>query len=290
MSFPAPLAPEVVPEQAAVTRSIIRYEDCAQDGRIMPIALPNHMSGIWAARAVTEHARVAVRDGVVPILTRMVLVSEPQPIRVDRLVESRSAFVLAHARGDTGEVARVHMNLWTEVWGVPGRIHDRHPDAPLALAGRVFAEHTFTRLLAPPDQRKVLALPDIGVPPGVHQGSPPAASQGAPDGARWIDDVSEDPTLIVFTLDQTDGNLHVNSLVYVRTFLDAAQRRFSFAGRSLVVKSRAIDISYRKPCFAGDRVRVQLRLFQLGDDIGAAGAVLGTDDKPRCYVRAIFTR
>jgi hypothetical protein len=80
----------------------------------------------------------------------------------------------------------------------------------------------------------------------------------------------------------------VNSLVYLRIFLDAAQRRFHALGKKLNVASRCLDITYRKPCFAGDRVRIDLRAFSLGDAIGAAGSVIGADDKPRCSVRTIF--
>ena len=53
----------------------------------------------------------------------------------------------------------------------------------------------------------------------------------------------------------------------------------------LRLRTKAVDVAYRKPCFAGDTVRAQLRLFQLGDSLGAAGSVVGDDGKPRCYVR-----
>jgi hypothetical protein len=106
----------------------------------------------------------------------------------------------------------------------------------------------------------------------------------------------------VFTLDQTDSNQHVNSLVYIRLFHDAINRRLAAAGQPLLqVRSRAVDIAYRKPCFAGDKVRAQLRLFQHDRGppchgaeqsgrpagvLGAAGVVEGVaDGKPRCYVR-----
>ena len=110
----------------------------------------------------------------------------------------------------------------------------------------------------------------------------------APDGARWLDELSPDGVLTPFTLDQTDGNQHVNSLVYIQVFLDAVQRRLAERGQPLVRASRAIDIAYRKPCFAGDQVRSHLRLFEADGGIGAAGHIAGTDGKPRCYVRVLF--
>jgi hypothetical protein len=56
-----------------------------------------------------------------------------------------------------------------------------------------------------------------------------------------------------------------------------------------VVRSREVDIAYRKPCFAGDRVRTHLRLFDGPDGLGAAGfiAAPGEEAKPRCYVRIL---
>src|SRR5690606_22018232 len=123
-------------------------------------------------------------------------------------------------------------NLWTEVRGVPGLVRSQEPDDERVVAGRVFAEHTFTRLFAPPDQRKVVEIPGLGVPPARYTGEPPATAQEAPHGATWLDEMAVDPTPVVFTLDQTDGNQHVNSLVYMRVFLDAVQRRFAATGRS----------------------------------------------------------
>ena len=289
--FPAPTAPEFPAEQAAVVPSLLRYEDCAQDGRLMPIALPPTMGGLWAT-VIRKHpgAQNAIASGVVPILTRMTMVSHDQPVRIDRPIETRAGFMLAHDR-ENGEVSRLFMNVWCDVHGIAGRIGPRQVEGPLSRAGTLFAEHTFTRLFAPPDQRKVLKLDVEGypsVPPTAYASPPPKTAQDAPDGATWLDELAPDTIDTVFSLDQTDANQHVNSLVYIRTFLDAAQRRIATTGRPMKLRSKAVDIAYRKPCFAGDRITAQLRLFSLGDAIGAAGLMVGADAKPRCYVRVIF--
>ncbi len=289
--FPAPPAPAFPPDQAATTESSLRYEDCAQDGRLIPLALPPAMGGLWRT-VIAKHpgARNAVATGVIPILTRLTLASLEQPIRIDRPIEVRSGFVLAHDT-DGGAVSRLFMNVWCDVHGIAGRIGPRQVEGALSRAGTVFAEHTFTRLFAPPDQRKVVKLEVEGypqVPETAYAAPPPKTAQELPEGATWVDELAPDPVETVFTLDQTDANQHVNSLVYIRTFLDAAQRRLATADRSLKVRSKAVDIAYRKPCFAGDRVTAQLRLFSLGDSLGAAGLMVGTDDKPRCYVRVLF--
>lgn len=291
MFFPAPPAPAFPPDQASTTRSNIRYEDCVQDGRMLPTSLPAQMSGLWQS-VIARHpgSRNSISQGVVPILTRLTLSSESQPIRIDRPVEARAGFQLAHDL-ENGDVGRLFMNVWVDVWGMAGRVGPRQVDGEEARAGSVFAEHTFTRLFAPPDQRKVTRLAFEGypeVPPDRHAALPPKLAQEAPDGATWIDELAPDVVEVAFTLDQTDANQHVNSLVYIRTFLDATQRRLATGNHPLELRSHAVDIAYRKPCFAGDRVRAHLRLFRLGDSWGAAGSIIGTDDKPRCYVRVML--
>jgi hypothetical protein len=181
------------------------------------------------------------------------------------------------------------MNVWAEVRGSA----PRSTETGLVLAGQLFAEHTFTRPFAPVDKRRVIRLEGGGYPeiPEARYSAPASTTAGdAPDGARWIDELAPDAADVVFTLDQTDSNKHVNSLVYVRLFLEATQRRLAGAGKPLAIRSTAVDIAYRKPCFAGDRVRAHVRLFDYYGTLGAAGfvAMPGEEAKPRCYVRVLF--
>jgi hypothetical protein len=294
VSFPSPPIPAFPPEQAHTGSVLLRYEDVAQDGRLIPVALPPAMTGLWH-HVVRRHPaqRGSVAKGIIPILTRLTLTALDAPIRVDQPVETRAGFLLAHDRDAAGET-RVFFNAWAEIHGAAGRIGalPAGPPGPLVLAGHMFAEHTFTRPFAPPGQRRVSRLEIEGYPelPEPRYAAPPPASAGeAPDGARWLGELLPDPCEAPFTLDQTDGNQHVNSLVYIRVFLDAVQRRLAAEGRPLTVLSRAVDIAYRKPCFAGERVRAHLRLFELGGAIGAAGflAAPGEEARPRCYLRVL---
>ena len=285
--FPAPAVPDFPQGQSATTSGYFRYEDCTQDGRLIPLAIPAALGGLW--REVLVHhpgARNALAQGVIPILTRLTLTSFDNPIRVDRPFSSTAGFCLAHDKqGD--DVSRIYMNVWAETKGAAGKLSRHVTPGELATAGTIFAEHTFTRLMAPPDQRKVTRLAVEGYPevPEIRYAAPaPQTAQEPPDGAAWTSDLEPDPQDYVFTLDQTDSNQHVNSLVYIRLFLEAVNRRLAKEKQPLRVRSRAVDIAYRKPCFAGDRVRAHVRLFQGG----AAGHVVGDDGKPRCYVRAIL--
>jgi hypothetical protein len=298
--FPAPPWPEFPQGQSSTTTGGFRYEDVTQDGRLIPLAVPPVLSGLWRAVLVNHPgAKNALAQGVIPILTRMTITTTDQPVRIDRPYESRAGFQLAHDK-QAGEVSKLYMNVWADVRGTAGKLGRNSAAGELATAGSIFAEHTFTRLLAPPDQRKVTRLGVEGYPevPEVHYPAPaPTTAQEPPDGARWISELAPDTTDYVFTLDQTDSNQHVNSLVYIRLFLEAVNRRLAAEGKPLKVKSRAVDIAYRKPCFAGDRVRAHTRLFGPGTRSesgplhlggGAAGHVVGDDGKPRCFVRAIF--
>jgi len=285
--FPAPPMPALPADQGATTEGFLRYEDVTQDGHLMPIAVPPAMGGLWRG-ILTRHpgAKNAAGKGIIPILTRLTIESLDQHVRVDRPVEARSGFELSRM----ADGSRLFMNVWCELFGTAGRIVPRTPAGPLTLAGRLFAEHVFTRPFAPPDQRRITELDVEGypsIPESIYDMPAPATASEAPEGARWLDEQAPDSAETVFTLDQTDSNQHVNSLVYIRLFLEAAQRRFASAGHALKIRSKAVDIAYRKPCFAGDRVRAHLRLFERAGAIGAAGMLADPDGKPRCFVRVI---
>ena len=280
--------PAFAPGQSATTPAFLRFEDVAQDGRIMPIALPSALGGLWREVLVDHRgARNALKQGILPILTRLTLVAHAQPIRVDRQIESHAGFELARA----SDGARLYMNVWAEIRGTSGKLSRQGGTASDAVvAGALFAEHTYTRLLGPPDQRAVTRFDVDGLPPvpeAVYAAPAPASAQDLPDGARWLDEVALDPVDHCFTLDHTDSTQHVNSLTYIRIFLDAVNRRLAATGKPAKLRSRAVDIAYRKPSFVGDRVRATLRLFELGELLGAAGAISSEDGKPRAYVRVV---
>ena len=297
MLFPAPSAPRFPPAHTATIERYPRYEDCTQDGRLIQIAIPPALAAIWET-ALDHHpgVRDAHAQGVLSLLSRLTVTSLDAPIHVERTITSNAGFELAHDRDATGAVSRLYLNIWAEVLGVPGLAHDGVPVSAHARvsAGLAFAEHTFTRPFAPPEARRVTSLAGIAgypaLPEARYPAPPPATAGDAPDGATWLDDQAPDPTDLCFTLDHTDGNQHVNSLVYVRYFLDAVGRRLAAGDHPPKLRSRAFDIAYRKPSFAGERVRAHLRLFKHGALLGAAGFIAGKGEvaRPRCYVRVLF--
>jgi hypothetical protein len=290
--FPAPLAPTFPEGQSTATSMPLRFEDVTQEGHLLPIAIPPSLGPLWR-ECVVPHTgtRNAIAAGVIPILTRLTVVAGDTRVRADHPAGVEAGFVLARDGGSDAD-RRLYFNAWSLIRARAGKLSPRS-GAPVesATVGTLFAEHTFTRPLAPPEQRRVTRFDVPGYPavPEMHYDAPaPATAAEAPSGARWTDELAEDPAEYCFTLDQTDSNQHVNSLVYVRVFLDAVNRRVAAVGRPLRVRSRAFDIAYRKPSFAGDRVRAHVRLFELDGSLGAAGHIAGSDGKPRCYVRALL--
>jgi len=297
MWFPAPSAPVFNPGDQTITERHPRYEDFTQDGRMTTLAIPPALATLW--QIVLSHhegARNAAAAGVIPLLTRLTVQSHDRPVRVHRTVEAAVGFALAHDRDLAGEVARLHLNVWADVRGIIGRGGPREGPggSERVLAGQAFAEHTFTRPFAAAGDRRVTSLAGIaGYPalPDTRYAAPaPALAAELPDGATWASALTADAVDTVFTLDHTDANQHVNSLVYVRCFLDAVQRSMAAGGFPAKVRSKAFDIAYRKPSFVGERVRAHLRLFTVGEHVGGAGfiAAAGEEARPRCYVRVMF--
>lgn len=301
-----PPLPNLPDTQRATGSFPVRYEDIAQDGRLLLEATTTALgAAVWGPligrHALTPYMR---EQGIVPILTRLVIEGAPGPFSVNHRLSASGAFELSHARTPAGEVDRIFLDMWAEVSAPIGRTHGAPPEraGETATAGRIFAEHVFTRLFAPPAQRKVARLDAPGlatVPEKQREARRLSAILELPVGAVALDDgIVVDPTPIVFGLTHTDSNQHVNSLVYPRLFEDAALRRFAAHGRATAVLARSIEIGFRKPCFAGDSMRVALRAYRLGDSLGAVGVWVAERDattaeamaaaRPHAYVHTVF--
>lgn len=287
-----PDVPELPSEQRASASLELRYEDVAQDGRVVVSALPQAIGAVvWRNRlAHHEGSRGLLKQGIVPILTRLVIDAGDEPIPVTHPVEASGGFDLAHEANDSGDVERLFLDIYVDVQGKRGRTHlpPGEGDGVDVSVGRVFAEHIFTRPWGPPDARKVKRLEVEGFPPvPEHRRAfrPLERIAVVPEGATLLDlEPVLDASPIVFGVLHTDSNQHVNSLVYLRLFEEALVRRHE----KNTALARWVEIGYRKPCFAGDRVRVRLQAFTRGDEIGAIGAFVPADDpftnKPYAYV------
>jgi len=155
---------------------------------------------------------------------------------------------------------------------------------------------------APAGARRVTSLDFEGAPEVTETRAalPPFEAIAAlPEGATPLEAAPHaDPLAVVFGVFHTDGNMHVNSLAYLRVLEEAALRRFVELGRGSLVLGRRVDIAYRKPCFAGQTMRVVQQAFEADGKLGmsavlvdAAAMVDGVapaDARPHIFARTMF--
>jgi len=261
----------------------------------MLLALPHTIGDVIWRKILAHHPLgKLVHSGIVGILTRFVIEGGQGPVGVGKPLHADGRFQLAHTVDGRGQVDRLILNMWTSAWAPRGRTHGPPPPGagePISV-GRVFAEHVMTRLFAPPAERKVLALPGAELPSTRYEWRDLPAVLSLPPGAQALDaELSPDPVEVVFGLTHTDSNQHVNSLVYPRLFQESMLRRLAAHGRSTMLLARRLEIAYRKPCFAGERVRFKLQSYALGDRVGAVGVLVPDgqpDTKPYCAVHMLL--
>ncbi len=298
LSFPE--APTVPSSQRATGSVGMRYEDIAQDGALKVLGMP-HAIGMVCFRDLWQHTEINQQTrprGVVSILSRLIMEGSGGPISVRNAVEVDGRYRLTHTRDAQGAVDRVLLNMHAELYGPVSTTHDPQPvnAGTRVHVGRVYAEHVFTRPFGPPEQRKVLAIELASGPfvPEVQASFRSALSTlDLPEGGTWIEpSLARDEAPLVFGITHTDSNQHVNSLVYPQLFEDAALRRaFALNRDTSKLLVDHIDIAFRKPCFAGERMWLWLRSFEHQGKLGAVG-YLGPEGcepaKAHCMCRLTF--
>jgi len=266
----------------------LRFEDIAQDGRLMLEALPAGLSALW--HSVEPTARKWVAAGMVPIISRITATAGDGPFGMDAPVEVTGAFTLAHTVDAEGRVQRITFDADAAFVGKVGRTTLAPPDdaGRETDAGTLRVEHVFTRPFAPKEERRVTALEDGFVPPTRRAWKEPRATLNVPAGARPLDDgFVLDVAPHVLGLTHTDSNQHVNSLFYPRAFEDAALRHLARLGRSTEVLGRRVDIAFRKPAFAGEALRVLVRAHETPDGVLCTGGFV-TDGEPSLDNARVF--
>jgi hypothetical protein len=248
-----------------IARYETRYEDLTQAGHVKLTALPPAIGRACFNQLWPKHPlSVITRDGVMPILSRLVLECEPIAAKILGAFEGRGYLSFAHERDDQDRVSAILLNAHADIYAHARRRSSDEPDRQIRI-GRAFGEHVFTRPFAPRDQRKVLAL-DVpnypALPPTRYTRQKLGQTLQVHARARAIEPAFQmDEVPWVFGLTHTDGNQHVNSLVYVRLFEDAALRRLASVGRDPSVLAHRVEVSYRKPCFAGEQLYCTMQSF-----------------------------
>ena len=263
-----PPLPAPAEDERGSAQFTLRYEDLSQDGQVKLTALPMAIGRACFAQLWVRHPLIVTyREGIVPILSHMVIESDPSPTLLGATIEAQGQLQLAHERDAEGQVSGLFLNMTAEVFAPLGRSFGAQPEGAGARVriGRVFAEHIFTKPFGPRNERKVLsfAVPEQpAVPHAQYERARASEMLRVPEGATLLDqELHADPSPWVFGLVHSYNNQHVNSLVYPRLFEDAALRRFGERGQDLRMLGSKLEIVYRKPCFVGDRVWCSLQTY-----------------------------
>lgn len=243
-------------ETDATTSLQVRYEDITQDGRLQLTSLMPGLGAVWRAFGDRKAITRLREQGVLPILRRLVLRGERGPFSVHVPLSCTGTWRLARELGGD----RLFLNMWLEVRAPIAHTFGPRPSPTdeLVLVGRAYAEHVITRPFAnSAAERKVTRLDIEGIPPLPEDELPYEEAASLIAGH-----VLEDDGERVFGLMHTDSNQHVNSLVYPRLFEETVVRRLAHdesIERPGMLLARAVELRYRKPLFAGDRVIVACR-------------------------------
>lgn len=262
--LPSPLDGE--PVQGPVS---LRYEDVQQEGRLTLVGVPHALGElVWPAVMAHPFTAQNTGTGVIPILSRMVIQVGGGPISALQPLWGQAAWHRDAVRGPDGAPSRLQLMMWVDLYGQEGwTLLPPEPQAPRVLAGRIYAEHTFTRLFAGPGERRVTSLE--GWEP---QGSWPERrpEEVAPPSSS----TRRHTRSVRFGLLHTDPNSHVNSLVYPRIFEEAALHL-----RGSEQNARLMEVMWRKPFFAGETTHIEQWITDEGqvhgcflDDAGAPRA------------------
>jgi hypothetical protein len=281
-----------------IARFDTRYEDLTQNGHVKLTALPTALGRACFAELWPQHPLAGLaREGVRPILSRLAIEIEPVSSKLLASLEGRGVLRLAHERDADDEVRAIYLNAEASVWATARRSSlDESGQPKQVRVGRVFGDHVFTRPSADRASRKVLAFDVPGYPAlPTQRYKRPKFDQTVKlkASARALEpEFTADIAPWVFGLTHTDGNQHVNSLVYIRLFEDAALRRLSMLGRNASVLARSVEINYRKPCFAGEQLSCMMQAFSTRDGDAVVGYIAepgASLDRARCAVRMQFS-
>ncbi len=286
-------APDVPESQRGSGAIQLRYEDISQDGRPRLEVLAYGISvAVWQGPIKQLEVDSIVARGIIPILTRIVIEAHDGPFAVENPIDAVGCYEGAHATTSTGD--RLYLNMWADMTAPIGRTILPGPSntGTRVLAGRMYAEHVFTKPFASKDQRKVKAdeLAQFGGIPGRLIEARAHESIVDLTGCRDRDEAFVAQAPVTFGVRHTDSNQHVNSLVYFAVFEEAILAALASRKRNTQVMARAIEIAYRKPSFAGQVMVPCVRLADGDDGVHAACVLVpvGADpnDLSQAYVYA----
>jgi hypothetical protein len=275
--FDYPKEPELPENDGGEETLSLRYDDVMQDGRLRLDAVWRPVGRLIWSRPEPSRVLAKLEEGIGTVLARAVFEATEVRVPPRAPVRTRAWFRFEHTLGNDGKVDRIQFNTWI-------RSTVQGDDSSEPLLARAYGQRVFTRIGASPGSRSVTRLEGLGadgVPHHRNEWLPARTLLDIPKGAVLLDMAPRlDPGRIVFGLSHTDGNHHVNFLVYPRFIEEAALGRFFDLGVGAKLAARWFEIRYRKPSFAGDCLRVVLQAFRAESGIGVVAAAVEDDGGP----------
>jgi hypothetical protein len=276
--FDFPAAPATPDNDAGEDTGALRYDDVTQDGRIRLDAAWRPLGRLIWSRPEPSRVLGKLGEGVSTVLSRLVMECTELRVAPRAQVRTRARYRFEHTVSPGGDVNRLLFNTWTET----SVVADGTSDPVLA---RAYGQRVFTRIGDGAQQRLVTRLEGLGgdgVPSHRGEWIPALSLLGLPAEAAPLEPSPRlDSARVVFGLSHTDGNQHVNFLVYPRFVEEAALSRFVDLGLGARFLSRRIDMRFRKPSFAGEVLRMAVQAFRVGESLGAIAALVDDDGGPR---------
>ena len=204
------------------------------------------------------------------------------PISAVRPLRGRGTSHDAKVLRPSGEVERLLLVMWADLEAQEGSTHSQEPPGPWISAGRVYAEHVYTRLFGETADHRVRDLPS-GLPRGTWPWT--AFEQvGLPHTDWEYLDRFEEP--VFFGIPHTDANMHVNSLVYPRILEERALAKMGLEGVDLA--GRTVEMMWRKPFFAGETAVLHVERFRDGERLWVCARFVDSMNADRCRMRMLL--
>ena len=295
-AFPRiPSLPKVIAEQRGEAENELRYEDVCQDGRLRIAGIWPPMGRIlWNQMPIAKSLGRLAKHGIRNVLSYVAMESEDVPLSIFSPAHSSVTIQLGHTRDESGQPNRIILNSWLETDALRAtRNHPAsRPSDQRVVAARAFGQHVFTKPAAARGEHRVVRLEGTDLPelPETEvEFFDPRSLLVLPPGATPLDSAPIiDGAPVVFGLVHTDGNQHVNFLVYPRLVEDALLRRLPELGFDAKRLGRSVEVGYKRPCFAGDHLMLLMQAFRIDAAVGVVGAIVNAADARRALEAASF--
>ena len=251
-----------------VVNSVVEWNLLNMGGELVTIRLADTI-GPGLRRVLRPHWNYDPNsgDGVAPIPHMMSLASRPGRIALGTPMQQHYRIRLVTTRKASGELRRAHLVMQCELVA-PGRRSG-------TTLGNSEIWMALTRPYAPAGQHRITEVPaGLGFL-GEHPlrdddlGHRPIESYRCTAGDG--EELFRDTVPLVYHMDRSDSNLHINMHVYPQQALDYLALSYHRAGGNAGrLRFRAANAYFRRPFLPGDVAEVEVDLVTGGDRFRSA--------------------